>query len=49
METVVKLIEGGDLKQITLLYMKKYGWQNVRGYAWSQRNMKTPPKELRNL
>ena len=49
METVVKLIEGGDLKQITLSYMKKYGWQNVRGYAWSQRNMKNPPKELRNL
>ncbi len=49
LETVVKLIEGGDLKQITLSYMKKYGWQHVRGYAWSQRDMKNPPKELRKV
>jgi len=28
--------------------MKKNGWENVRGYAWSQWNMKNPPKELRN-
>ena len=49
METVIKLIEGGDLKQITLAYMKKYGWQKVRGYAWSQRDMRNPPKELRGF
>jgi len=27
--------------------MKRFGWQNVRGYAWSQINMKRPPKGLR--
>ena len=41
--------DNGDLKQITLDYMKKYGWQKVRGYAWSQRNMMKPPRELRQL
>ncbi len=44
---VGEVIENGDLKQITLDYMRKYGWENVRGYAWSQWNMKNPPKELR--
>lgn len=45
--TVEEVIEGGDLKTITLNYMRKYGWRNVRGYAWSQWNMKHPPRELR--
>lgn len=44
---VEEIIEEGDLKSITLDYMKRYGWENVRGYAWSQWNMKKPPKELR--
>ena len=44
---VEEIIEDGDLKTITLDYMKRYGWENVRGYAWSQWNMKYPPKELR--
>lgn len=44
---VEDVIEDGDLKTITLNYMKRYGWENVRGYAWSQWNMKNPPKELR--
>jgi len=39
--------ENADLKEVTLEYMRKYGWKNVRGYAWSQWNMKNPPKELR--
>ena len=41
-----EIIEDGDEKTITLDYMKKYGWENVRGYSWSQWNMKGPPKEL---
>lgn len=45
--SVEKIIKNGDLKSITLDYMRKYGWENVRGYAWSQWNMKRPPKELR--
>ncbi|NVM46426.1 MAG: topoisomerase DNA-binding C4 zinc finger domain-containing protein [Candidatus Lokiarchaeota archaeon] len=39
--------ENADLKEVTLEYMREYGWENVRGYAWSQWNMKNPPKELR--
>ena len=38
--------ENADLKEVTLEYMRKYGWENVRGYAWSQWNLKYPPKEL---
>jgi ssDNA-binding Zn-finger/Zn-ribbon topoisomerase 1/predicted GIY-YIG superfamily endonuclease len=39
--------ENADLKEVTLEHMRRYGWENVRGYAWSQWNMKYPPKELR--
>lgn len=42
-----ELREKADLKEVTLEYMRNYGWKNVRGYAWSQWNMKNPPKELR--
>lgn len=42
-----ELREHSDLKEVTLEYMRKYGWENVRGYAWSQWNMKNPPKELK--
>jgi len=45
---VEEVLENRDLKEVTLNHMRKYGWQNVRGYAWSQWNMKYPPKELRN-
>ena len=31
----------------TIEYMKKYGWENVRGGPWCQVNMKNPPSELR--
>ncbi|WP_422460946.1 hypothetical protein [Endozoicomonas sp. ALB115] len=34
------------LKQTTLEYMRKFGWENVRGYAWTAWNLKYPPKEL---
>jgi len=26
--------------------MKKYGWENVRGFSWLQKYLKKPPKEL---
>lgn len=47
--SVVRIIPGNRIKekQITLQYMRKYGWTNVRGYAWSQINLKNPPKDLR--
>jgi len=31
----------------TIEYMKKYGWENVRGGAWCVVNMKNPPSELK--
>lgn len=34
-------------KQKTLEYMRKYGWENVRGYAWCKLEMKNPPNELK--
>jgi len=45
---MVSIVEGNKQKekQITLQMMKKFGWENVRGYAWSQINMKNPPKDL---
>lgn len=34
-------------KEWTLKFMEKYGWQNVRGYSWTQFNLTSPPKILR--
>ena len=34
-------------KLLTLEFMKRYGWQNVRGYTWSQLDLKQPPIALR--
>ena len=39
---VDKIVE----KDKTLEYMRKYGWQNVRGYCWSKVNLPNPPSEL---
>lgn len=33
-------------KYKTLELMKKFGWENVRGYAWNKYNLKSPPKDL---
>ncbi len=32
-----------DEKTMTLNYMKKYGWENVRGYCWCARNLNKCP------
>lgn len=40
--------EEGDTKTITLDYMRRYGWENVRGHSWRRWDMKNPPKELRS-
>lgn len=46
-DSVHKILPEGDLKTITLETMEEFGWQNVRGYAWSQKTMKKPPRALR--
>ena len=33
-----------DERDKTLEYMEKYGWENVRGYAWCRENMSKKPK-----
>jgi predicted GIY-YIG superfamily endonuclease len=45
---VIETLEGGkDIeKLVTLKYMRLYGWENIRGAAWTQRNLKNPPKDL---
>ena len=36
-------------REVTLHYMRKYGWRQVRGGPWSKAFMKRPPKELRDV
>lgn len=45
---VILFTEGelDDEKKMTLEYMKKYGWTNVRGGPWCRVEMKKPPSEL---
>lgn len=33
-----------DERDKTLEYMEKYGWENVRGYAWCQQTLSKKPK-----
>ena len=35
-------------REVTLHYMRKYGWRQVRGGPWSKAFMKRPPRELRD-
>lgn len=35
-------------KEVTLMYMRDKGWENVRGYAWTEVDMSRPPKAIRN-
>lgn len=45
---VIEFREGTleDEKEVTLEYMRKYGWYNVRGSCYCQVEMTKPPKEL---
>ena len=36
-------------KEVTLQYMLKYGWEQVRGGPYSKPFMRRPPKELRDV
>ena len=35
-------------KEVTLDYMRRYGWEQVRGGPYSKPYMRRPPKELRD-
>lgn len=45
---LIELVEGNTKteSQVTISYMKKYGWMNVRGSGWSQVKLLNPPKQL---
>lgn len=34
-------------REVTLMYMREHGWENVRGAGWTKVEMKRPPKALR--
>ena len=44
---VEKILEDGSVVEITLDYMRKYGWENVRGAHWKSWDLKRPPRVLR--
>ena len=44
---VAEIVEDGDQVEITLEYMRKYGWENVRGAHWRNWDLKKPPRVLR--
>lgn len=46
---IIKNTKSEYVKYKILEFMKKYGWQSVRGTTWSNCNMKCPPKELENF
>ncbi len=48
-EKVLDVRAGGKLleKLVTLEYMIKYLWQNVRGGPWTATDLKSPPVALR--
>jgi len=41
---IIDTFEGDKIKEkeITIQYMKKYGWENVRGAGWCAINQKKP-------
>lgn len=38
-----------DERNKTLLYMEKYGWENVRGSFWCSLKMRNPPKNNKKI
>lgn len=49
MVDVVAITPGDETKEkeLTLEYMQKYGWWNIRGGPWCQIDMEHPPLEIR--
>lgn len=34
-------------REVTLMYMRRHGWENVRGAGWTRAEMESKPKPLR--
>lgn len=45
---LMEVVEGekADERQKTLEVMKKFGWATTRGYCWTSKTMRSPPREL---
>lgn len=45
---VLEILEGdkSDERHKTIETMKKFGWATTRGYCWSSKILKSPPREL---
>lgn len=45
---VMEVAEGekADERQKTIDVMKKFGWAKTRGYCWTSKIMRSPPREL---
>ena len=43
---IMNVILGDKERETTLLMMKGYGWQNVRGSSWCRVDLKSPPPAL---
>ncbi len=45
---VIEVVEGGkaDERHKTIEVMKKNGWATTRGYCWTSKVMRSPPREL---
>ena len=46
---IVQIIQNANMikeKEITIQYMKKYGYQNVRGYVWSSSYPIEKPRDV---
>lgn len=46
--SVMEVFEGdkSDERQKTIAMMKAHGWSTTRGYCWTSKFLKTPPREL---
>lgn len=45
---VLEVVEGekADERQKTIEVMKKFGWAKTRGYCWTSKTLRSPPREL---
>ena len=46
---IISLHVGDKERELTIATMKTHGWENVRGSAWCQLDMKKAPKEITQI